>query len=220
MFDSSRVRGMPAIFQLRGVIPGWTEGVQLMTPGSRFKFTIPAALGYGWDGSPPRIPPDATLIFDIELIEITKRGRDIPEFRQLDPEKTKTTEGGLKYEIVQEGEGRTCTKEDMVGLEWTIYLEDGTFMNSTAMQDTPMYAQLSRFTLPFMSDVVPLLQRGRTVIVEVPWDKGAKNAMVPEGKSTLWRWQVTDLFEKPTFAMPACWACKNSGPPRQRCCPD
>ncbi|CAN5597198.1 FKBP-type peptidyl-prolyl cis-trans isomerase [soil metagenome] len=71
-FDSSRDRGEPAEFPLNGVIPGWTEGVQLMPVGSKFKFYIPYNLAYGTQGSPPAIPGGATLVFDVELLEIVK----------------------------------------------------------------------------------------------------------------------------------------------------
>ena len=68
-FDSSVDRGQPATFPLNGVIPGWTEGLQLMTPGSEYKFYIPANLAYK-DHGPPAIGPNATLIFDVKLISI------------------------------------------------------------------------------------------------------------------------------------------------------
>lgn len=71
-FDSSRERGAPAEFPLNGVIRGWTEGVQLMTVGSRYKFYIPYQLGYGEQGSGETIPGGSLLIFDVELIEIVK----------------------------------------------------------------------------------------------------------------------------------------------------
>jgi FKBP-type peptidyl-prolyl cis-trans isomerase len=71
-FDSSRDRGEPIEFPLNGVIRGWTEGVQLMPVGSRFKFFIPYQLAYGTQGSPPVIPGGSMLIFDVELLEITK----------------------------------------------------------------------------------------------------------------------------------------------------
>lgn len=71
-FDSSRDRGEPAEFPLNAVIPGWTEGVQLMPVGSQFKFYIPYNLAYGTQGSPPTIPGGATLVFDVELLEIVK----------------------------------------------------------------------------------------------------------------------------------------------------
>ena len=72
MFDSSRSNGTPAEFRLGQVIAGWNEGLALMKKGSRFKFHIPSALGYGEAGSPPVIPANATLIFDVELLEVTE----------------------------------------------------------------------------------------------------------------------------------------------------
>jgi len=69
VFDSSYQRGTPAEFPLNGVIAGWTEGVQLMGEGSKFKFYIPSELGYGSRGGGP-IPPNSVLIFDVELIKI------------------------------------------------------------------------------------------------------------------------------------------------------
>lgn len=70
VFDSSIERGEPATFPLRGVIKGWTEGLQLMKTGAKFRFYIPSDLGYGARGAPPKIGPHAVLIFDVELLEI------------------------------------------------------------------------------------------------------------------------------------------------------
>ena len=73
VFDSSITRGQPATFPLNRVIAGWTEGVQLMSVGSKFQFTIPAELAYGDQGA-GNIPPHSALIFDVELISIEKAG--------------------------------------------------------------------------------------------------------------------------------------------------
>lgn len=71
-FDSSRDRGQPAVFPLNGVIPGWTEGLQLMSEGSIYKLYIPAELAYGEQGTQGLIGPNATLIFEVELLEVVK----------------------------------------------------------------------------------------------------------------------------------------------------
>lgn len=67
-FDSSYKRDAPTTFPLGGVIPGWTEGVQLMTAGAKFQFIIPHDLAYGEAGFGDVIPPSETLYFEIELI--------------------------------------------------------------------------------------------------------------------------------------------------------
>jgi FKBP-type peptidyl-prolyl cis-trans isomerase len=67
-FDSSVDRGQPATFPLKGVIPGWTEGLQLMSAGSKYRFFIPPALGYGARGAGNVIPPNAVLIFEVEMV--------------------------------------------------------------------------------------------------------------------------------------------------------
>jgi FKBP-type peptidyl-prolyl cis-trans isomerase FklB len=70
VFDSSVERGEPISFPLNGVIAGWTEGVQLMKEGDKFQFTIPSKLAYGEQGAGGKIGPNATLIFDVELITV------------------------------------------------------------------------------------------------------------------------------------------------------
>ena len=71
-FDSSVDRGEPATFGLNGVIPGWTEALQLMPVGSKYKLYVPSTLGYGDRGTPGPIGPNATLVFEVELLEIVK----------------------------------------------------------------------------------------------------------------------------------------------------
>lgn len=71
VFDSSVERGEPIEFPLNRVIPGWTEGVQLMSVGSKFRFTIPSELAYG-ERDMGTIPPHSVLVFDVELLDVTK----------------------------------------------------------------------------------------------------------------------------------------------------
>ncbi|QBG34268.1 FKBP-type peptidyl-prolyl cis-trans isomerase [Litorilituus sediminis] len=70
VFDSSVERGQPAEFPVKGVIAGWTEALQLMTEGSKYRLTIPYNLAYGERGSQGAIPPYATLVFDVELLSV------------------------------------------------------------------------------------------------------------------------------------------------------
>lgn len=72
VFDSSVERGEPAVFPVNRVIPGWTEVLQLMAVGSKWKVWLPYTLAYGEEGQPPVIPPYSTLVFEIELLGIEK----------------------------------------------------------------------------------------------------------------------------------------------------
>ncbi len=76
-FDSSERRHTTQTFPLHRVIPGWTEGIQLMNEKAKYRFTVPANLAYGATGAPsmvPPVPPDATLVFEIELLKIARWG--------------------------------------------------------------------------------------------------------------------------------------------------
>jgi FKBP-type peptidyl-prolyl cis-trans isomerase len=70
VFDSSVQRGEPISFPLNGVIAGWTEGLQLMKVGDKFKFEIPPDLAYGEQSPSSMIPPNSTLVFEVELLAI------------------------------------------------------------------------------------------------------------------------------------------------------
>jgi len=73
VFDSSYKRGEPAEFPVSRVIPGWVEGIQLMNVGSTYRFVIPSNLAYGENGAGSTIPPNSTLIFKVELLDIVKK---------------------------------------------------------------------------------------------------------------------------------------------------
>ena len=85
VFDSSVQRGQPAEFPLNGVIPCWTEGVQKMKVGEKAKLTCPADIAYGAMGHPPVIPGGATLVFEVELLEIRPKPSPAPASSAVTP---------------------------------------------------------------------------------------------------------------------------------------
>jgi FKBP-type peptidyl-prolyl cis-trans isomerase len=77
VLGSTYSNGEPILIHLGGIIPGWAEGLQLMSLGSKYRFYIPSDLGYGPQGEPPQVPPYSTLIFEVELLDIDQQGLNL-----------------------------------------------------------------------------------------------------------------------------------------------
>jgi len=88
-FDSSYKRNEPATFPVTGVIKGWTEALQMMPVGSKWQLVIPADLAYGEQGRPPQMPPNATLVFEVELVKIAEKEKPAPPAPQPTDDKSK-----------------------------------------------------------------------------------------------------------------------------------
>jgi FKBP-type peptidyl-prolyl cis-trans isomerase len=86
VFDSSYERGQPAEFPLGGVVAGWQEGLRLLKPGDEATLEIPAALGYGAQGAPPDIPPNADLVFKVELLAFANSQEEVYYAPGMGPE--------------------------------------------------------------------------------------------------------------------------------------
>ncbi len=144
-FDSSVRRGAAAKFPLNQVIPGWTEGVQLMSEGDKFRFFIPPELAYGEKGAPGAIGPNEALIFDVELIRVSGPVRNLAaaqKFLEANGKKAgvKSTKSGLQYEVLAEGAagGRSPTDANKVSVHYEGRLLDGSVFDSSYDRGEPI----------------------------------------------------------------------------------
>ena len=136
-FDNSYKRGEPIQFALGTgqVIPGWDEGIALLKVGDKARLTIPSELAYGENGAGAVIPPNATLIFEVELMGIQEGAPAAPiEYSEDD---LTETESGLKYYDIEEGTGATPENGQPVTAHYTGWLEDGTKFDSSLDRGQP-----------------------------------------------------------------------------------
>ncbi len=136
-FDSSRGRDQPFQFALgQGmVIPGWDEGIALMPVGTRAQLIIPSDLAYGEAGR-PGIPPDSTLIFDVELLAIQPGPPESPT--AIDDSDYEETDSGLLYYDLEVGDGAALEEGQPVLMHYTGWLEDGTMFDSSLSRGQPI----------------------------------------------------------------------------------
>ncbi|KAG8369565.1 hypothetical protein BUALT_Bualt14G0026600 [Buddleja alternifolia] len=158
-FDSSLDRGTPFKFKLgQGhVIKGWDEGIKTMKKGEKALFTIPPELGYGESGSPPTIPPNSTLQFEVELLSWTGV-KDICK------------DGGIFKKILTEGEGWQNPKDlDEVFVKYEAQLEDGTIVSQT---DGVEFTVKEGYFCPALSKAVKTMKKGEKVLLTIKPEYG------------------------------------------------
>ncbi len=168
-FDSSYSRGTPTSFPLNGVIPGWTEGVQLIGQGGKIELEVPPELGYGAAGAGGVIPPNATLRFVVELLEPPKPG---PVDEDAPTEFT-ATESGLKYRIRRKGSGGTPTATDTVTVHYRGWLPEaadptqGEEFDSSYGRGEPATFPLNR-VIPGWTQGLQLVSEGGMIELDIP----------------------------------------------------
>ncbi len=173
-FDSSRARGAAATFPLNRVIPGWTEGLQLMSEGDRFRFFVPPELAYGEFGSGPVIGPNESLIFDVELIKVQNPETNLAAANAFLAENAKkdgvsATESGLQYQVITkaEGEGASPTAANTVKVHYAGTLVNGTEFDSSYARGEPIEFSLGG-VIPGWTEGLQLMNEGDKYRLFIP----------------------------------------------------
>jgi len=170
VFDTSRKARQPGLpiepaqFKVGGVVEGWNIALKKMTPGARWKLTIPSDLGYGDDGR-QGIPGGATLIFEIELISF-EAGPGLPVFRRPDPSSTKLPSGAL-LDLSVAGTGEPVAADNVSIFHYTVFSLEGEMLGSSLFGPGPIKRPMKSLNLIFLQEAAPKMAPGAQVFIEV-----------------------------------------------------
>jgi FKBP-type peptidyl-prolyl cis-trans isomerase len=168
MFDSSVVRGQPITFPLNGVIPGWTEGLQLMVVGEKRRLWIPAALAYG--DHPRGGQPAGDLVFDVELLDITAAAKPppVPVDVKAAPASAKRTASGLAYRALTPASGTVHpTVTSKVVVNYSGWTADGKMFDSSIVRGEPAHFLLGN-VIKGWTEGVQLMTKGQKMRFWIP----------------------------------------------------
>ena len=174
MFDSSVARGKPATLQLKRVLPGLSEGVQLMVLGETRQLWIPESLAY--KGQPGK--PKGTLVFEVTLIDMPTRA---PADVKTPPADAKRTGSGLAYQVLRAGTGtRHPKKVDQVTVDYTGWTTDGKMFDSSVVRGQPSTFPLDR-VIPGWTEGVQLMVEGEKTRFWIPQNLAYQGKQSPFG---------------------------------------
>ncbi|MEZ4708611.1 MAG: FKBP-type peptidyl-prolyl cis-trans isomerase [Caldilineaceae bacterium] len=200
VFDSSVTRGEPISFPLgQGrVIPGWDEGIALLNQGSKAQLIIPSELGYGAQGAGGVIPPNATLIFDVELVDVLAGSPANPaEVAEAD---YTTTDSGLKYYDLEVGAGEAAKTGDVVVVNYTGWLTDGVKFDSSLDRGQPFSFPLgqSRVITGWDEGVTSMQPGGKRQLVipaELAYGDQGAGGVIPPGATLIFDVELVEVRE-------------------------
>jgi len=200
-FDSSKDRNQPFSFKVGTgqVIPGWDEGFQLLKIGDKATFTIPSNLGYGANGAGGIIPPNATLLFDVEVLDAvvgpTPKAAVPFDVTGLD---TIKMQSGLRFFKVESGTGIKAQQGKYVSVHYTGYLMDGTKFDSSVERGEPIEFQLGKgMVIKGWEEGIELMHVGDKMRFIIPselayGEKGAPGA-IPANATLIFDCELVDV---------------------------
>lgn len=200
VFDSSVDRNEPIQFALgRGmVIPGWDEGIALLNVGGKARLIIPPELAYGSAGAGGVIPPDATLVFDVELIDVKPGAPDSPT--ALDEAEFTETDSGLRYFDLVEGDGPTPEEGQQVIVHYTGWLkEDGVQFDSSLNRGQPIVFTVGiGQVIPGWDEALTSMNVGGKRQVVIPpelayGEAGAGGGIIPPNATLIFEMELVDV---------------------------